>query len=199
MRRNEEHGPVMSKRTLELGMAARLLEPGPLALMTSRYRSAENVMTQSWMLPMSFDPAVIGVAIHPARLTHEYVGQSEFFGLSIPTTDLLFAVHRCGMESGRDGDKFARSGLTPVDALEIDAPLIEECVAHIECGVIERMSFGDHDLFIGEVLAVQAEDEAFRERWLVEIDAGQVLHHLRADHYAALSRPYRAHLPEEDE
>lgn len=156
-------------------------------------------MTEGWMMPVSFDPAVIGVAIHPERLSYEYVGRSEFFGLSIPTGDLLSAVHRCGIESGRDGDKFTRSGITPSDALEIDAPLIEECVAHIECGVIERLSFGDHDLFIGEVLAVQAEEEAFQERWLVEVDAGQILHHLRADHYAMLSRPYRARLPEDDE
>ena len=189
----------MSKEVIEPNMAARLLEPGPLALLTSRHRSDENVMTQSWMLPLSLDPAIIGVAIHPTRLTHEYVGRSEFFGLSIPTADLLSAVHRCGTESGRDGDKFARANLRPVDALEIDAPLIEECVAHIECGVIERMSFGDHDLFVGEVLAVQAEEESFKERWLVEVDAGQILHHLRADHYAVLSRPYRARLADDDE
>lgn len=189
----------MAKQILEAHMAVRLLEPGPLALLTSRHRSAENVMTQSWMMAVSLDPAVVAVAIHPDRLTHEYVGRSEFFGLSIPTADLLAAVHRCGVESGRDADKFTRSGLMPVDALEIDAPLIEECVAHIECGVIERMSFGDHDLFVGEVLAVQAEDEAFQERWLVEVDAGQILHHLRADHYAVLSRPYRARIPEDDE
>lgn len=189
----------MGKEILPLSMAARLLEPGPLALLTSRHRSAENVMTQSWMLPLSLDPAVIGVAIHPDRLTHEYVGRSEFFGLNIPTADLLSAVHRCGVESGRDGDKFSRASLMPIDALEIDAPLIEECVAHVECGVIDRMSYGDHDLFVAEVLAVQAEEEAFRERWLVEVDAGQILHHLRADHYAALSRPYRARISSDDE
>ncbi len=188
----------MSKAHLDPPMAARLLEPGPLALLTSRFRSAENLMTQGWLMTVSMDPAVVAVAIHPGRLTHEYVGRSEFFGLNIPTADLLAAVHCCGIESGRDGDKFARAGLTPVDAQEIDAPLVEECVAHIECGVIERMTFGDHDLFVGEVLAVQAEEEAFQERWLVEVDAGQVLHHLRADHYAALSRPYRARLPEDD-
>lgn len=190
---------MAERRVLETIMAARILEPGPVALLTSRYRSAENVMTAAWLMPASLDPAVIAVAIHPDRLTHEYAGRSEFFALNIPTADLLAAVHRCGIESGRDGDKFQRAGLTPIDALEIEAPLIEECVAHIECGVIERVSFGDHDLFIGEVLAVQAHDEAFNERWMVEVDAGQVLHHLRADYYAALSRPYRARLKEEEE
>jgi flavin reductase (DIM6/NTAB) family NADH-FMN oxidoreductase RutF len=189
----------LSKEILQPAMAARLLEPGPLALLTSRHRSAENVMTQGWMMSLSLDPAVIGVAINPERLTHEFVGRSEFFGLSIPTADLIAAVHRCGIESGRDGDKFVRAKLTPLDGLEVDAPLIEECVAHIECGVIDRVSYGDHDLFIAEVLVVQAEEEAFQERWLVEVDAGQILHHLRADHYAALSRPYRARITDEDD
>jgi flavin reductase (DIM6/NTAB) family NADH-FMN oxidoreductase RutF len=191
--------PVADRTILDRNMATRLLEPGPVALLTSRFRSADNVMTAAWLMPVSLDPAVIAVAIHPERLSHEYVGRSEFFGLSIPTADLLAAVHRCGVESGRDGDKFQRAELTPIDALAIDAPLIDECVAHIECGVIERLSFGDHDLFVGEVLAVQAEQEAFNERWLVELDAGQILHHLRADYYAALSKPYRARLPDEDE
>lgn len=190
---------MADRQILERSVAPRLLEPGPVSLLTSRFRSAENVMTAAWMMAVSMDPAVIAVAIHPERLSHEYVGRSEFFGLNIPTADLLAAVHRCGVESGRDGDKFQRAGLAPMDALEIDAPLIDECVAHIECGVIERMSFGDHDLFIGEVLAVQAAQEAFNERWMVEIDAGQILHHLRADYYAALSKPYRARLVDEDE
>ena len=86
----------------------------------------------------------------------------------------------------------SHAGLTPVDALELELPLIGECVAHIECGLAGRTSFGDHDLFIGEPLAVSALDEAFSDRWLVELDAGQILHHLRADYYAGLGRPYRA-------
>jgi flavin reductase (DIM6/NTAB) family NADH-FMN oxidoreductase RutF len=180
-------------------MAARLLEPGPVALLTSRYRSTENVMTAAWIMPVSLDPALVAVAIQPSRLSWELVGGSEFFALNIPTAELLAAVHRCGIESGRDGDKFQRSALTPADALEIEVPLIEECVGHIECGVIERFSLGDHDVFVGEVLAVQALDEAFNERWLVEVDAGRVLHHLRADYYAALGRPYQARIDEDEE
>ncbi len=174
--------------------ATRLLEPGPLGLITSRFRSAENVMTAAWMMPISLDPPLIAVAIHPSRLTHEYVSKSEFFAVNIPTAELLAAAHRCGLESGRQGDKFARSRLTAVDAVALDLPLVGECVAHVECGVVGRTAFGDHDLFVGEPLAVVALDEAFNERWLVETDAGRVLHHLRADYYAGLGRAYRATL-----
>jgi flavin reductase (DIM6/NTAB) family NADH-FMN oxidoreductase RutF len=155
-------------------------------------------MTAAWQTPVSLDPPLLAVAIHPGRLTHEYVSRSEFFAINIPTADLLAAVHRCGMASGRDGDKFAASGLTPVDASLLELPLIDQCVAHIECGVVDRASFGDHDLFIAQPLAVTALDEAFDGRWLVEVDAGRVLHHLRADYYASLTRSYQAKLDDEE-
>jgi flavin reductase (DIM6/NTAB) family NADH-FMN oxidoreductase RutF len=189
---------VATRIARELLDAVRLIEPGPVGLITCRFRSADNVMTAAWMMPASLDPPLIALAIHPGRLTHEYVSKSEYFAVNIPNADLLNAVHRCGMESGRAGDKFVAAGLTPVDAIELDAPLVGECVAHIECGVSGRASFGDHDLFIGTPLAVTALDEAFNQRWLVETDAGKLLHHLRADYYSTPSRPYQAHLAEEE-
>lgn len=189
---------MVEKVRHETSTAVRLLQPGPLALLTSQFRADSNVMTVAWTMPVSLDPPLVAVAIHPDRLSHEYVSRSEFFALNIPNMDLLAAIHRCGLESGRDGDKFQSSGLTPVDAQELDLPLIDECVAHIECGVVDRARFGDHDLFIGEPLAVMALDEAFDERWLVDTDAGRIVHHLRADYYAGVSRSYRANLGDED-
>lgn len=190
----------MASKVEREGMdALRLLQPGPLALVTSRFRSTDNIMTAAWLAPLSFDPPLVGVAIHSGRLTHELVTGSEFFALNIPTAELLVAVHRCGMMTGRNGDKFEAAGLTPADAQAIESPLVEECVAHIECGVVGRHTIGDHDLFIGQPLAVSAAAEAFDGRWLVETDAGQVLHHLRADYYATLSRPYQARLEPDEE
>lgn len=189
---------MAEKVILEPVAAVRLLQPGPVGLLTSQHRADTNVMTVAWMMALSLDPPRIAVALHPDRLSHEYVSRSEFFALNIPTMDLLAAVHRCGIESGRDGDKFVASRLTPIDANELDLPLVEECVAHIECGVVERASFGDHDLFIGEPLAVAALDEAFKERWLVDGDAGQLIHHLRADYYAGLSKSYQARVDDEE-
>lgn len=161
------------------------------------YRDQPNVMAASWMLPLSFDPVYVGVAIHPGRLTHEFVTKAEHFAINIPTADLIAAVHLAGTISGREGDKFAAAGLTLADPLEVEAPLVAECVAHIECGVVERQTLGDHDLFVGRVLTVQALDEAFDAVWKVDDEAGQLLHHLGADRYAGLSRGYRVDPPEE--
>lgn len=189
---------MAEKLILDPVAAVRLLQPAPLALVTSQFRADANVMTAAWLMPASLDPPLVAVAIHPDRLTHEYVSRSEHFALNIPNMDLLSAVHQCGIETGRSGDKFAVTGLTPTDAWELDLPLVAECVAHIECGVVERLSFGDHDLFIGTPLVVAALDEAFNERWLVDTDAGKIIHHLRADYYAGVSRSYQAQVLEEE-
>ncbi|MFW6075397.1 MAG: flavin reductase family protein [Chloroflexota bacterium] len=189
---------MAEKRQLDHRMMIRLLQPGPLALVTTLYRSVPNAMTAAWIMPLSMDPARVGVAIRPDRLTHEFVTRSEFFTLNVPNLDLLSAVHRCGVESGRDGDKFERAGLQPADGDVTDVPLIEQCVAHIECGLGGRFEFGDHDLFIGEVLGVQALDEAFDEVWKVDVDAGKIIHHLGGSSYAGLSRPYSASLSEDE-
>lgn len=189
---------MAEKVVLDAVAALRLLHPAPVGLLTSQFRADTNVMTVARLMPMSFAPPLVAVAIHPDCLTHEYVSRSEFFALNFPTMDLLSAVHHCGIETGRSGDKFLSAGITPVDALELDMPLIDECVAHIECGVVDRASFGDHDLFIGEPIVVSALDDAFNERWQVDTDAGKFIHHLRADYYAGVSRSYRARVGEEE-
>jgi flavin reductase (DIM6/NTAB) family NADH-FMN oxidoreductase RutF len=178
--------------------ALRLLSPGPVTLISTMYRDQPNLMTAAWLLPLSLDPVRIGVAIHPSRLTHEFISKSEWFAINIPNVDLITAVNTCGLRSGRESDKFAFTGLTPADAQEIEAPLVAECVAHIECGVAERLTLGDHDLFVGSVLAVSALDEAFDGFWDISGDAGRLLHHLGADRYAGLGRAYKAAPPEEE-
>jgi flavin reductase (DIM6/NTAB) family NADH-FMN oxidoreductase RutF len=179
--------------------ALRMLAPGPLALLTTLYKDQPNVMTAAWMQPISLSPMLISVAVQPSRLSHEFMTKTEVFTLNFPTLELLNAVHLAGMVSGRDQDKFEASGLTPEPGVATEAPLIAECVAHIECSVRDRVTIGDHDLFVATPLRVTADDEAFNERWLVETDAGRVLHHLGADRYAALGKQYQGALPSTDD
>ncbi len=190
---------MATKVILEARDALRLLVPGPVALLSTMYRDQPNVMAASWTLALSFDPTLVGVAVHPSRLSHEFVTKTEQFVLNVPTADLIGAVHLAGTTTGRSGDKFASCGLTPAEGLEIEAPLVAECVAHIECGLLDRQTLGDHDLFIGRVLRVQALDEAFGGVWNVAEDAGQTLHHLGGDRYAGLSRPYTVDPADDDQ
>ncbi|MCX7624510.1 MAG: flavin reductase family protein [Thermomicrobium sp.] len=186
------------KQPRELRLAARLLEPGPVVLVTTQHRARPNVMTAAWVMPLSLEPPRVALAIHPSRLTHELIGKSEYFALNLLTVEHLPAIHLCGTVSGRDLDKFARTQLHPVDALEVDAPVIEEAVAQIECGVVGRLGLGDHDLFVGDVLAVAADEELFGDRWL-HLEEAPLPHHIGAEWYGAVSRLYRARIPGEEE
>lgn len=159
------------KKDVPLWQAYRLLQPGTVALVTARYLDKANVMPASWVAPVSFDPPRIGVAVAPIHLTYDLIRRSEVFALNIPGRPLAEQVDHAGRISGRDvEDKLAELGLTEAEADQIDAPLIEECLAHIECGLVEAIDLGDHTWFVGEVLAAKADAEAFNETWLLGED-----------------------------
>lgn len=179
--------------------ALRLIVPGPAVLVSSMSKGQPNLMTAAWVTAQSLDPTLISVAIHPARLTHQLVSASEELVVNIPVLDSLSVVHQAGMITGRDGDKFAALGLEPLDAVVTDVPRVSGCPAYIECRVQNRVTAGDHDLFIAEVVWVGADDESFDGHWNIGADAGRLLHHLGADRYAGLSEPYRATQPEPGE
>jgi flavin reductase (DIM6/NTAB) family NADH-FMN oxidoreductase RutF len=189
---------LATKKSVEPRASIRMIAPGPVTLISTSYHDQPNVMTAGWLQPLSLDPTMIGAAVQPSRLTHEFMTKSETFVINIPNVDLISAVHLCGMVSGREKDKWAAAKLEPAEASVVEAPLVAECVGHIECEVVDRVSFGDHDLFIGRVVAASADDEAFKVIWDVTTEAGQLLNHLGGDCYAGLSKPYQAKLPTEE-
>jgi flavin reductase (DIM6/NTAB) family NADH-FMN oxidoreductase RutF len=79
-------------------------------------------------------------------------------------------------------------------AQRVDAPLLEGCLAWVECAVEEVLRLGDHHLFVGKVLAAQAEREAFEEAWLLADDDFKPLHYLGGDLYAILGERQQAKL-----
>ena len=178
--------------------ALRMIAPGPVTLVSSMSKGQPNVMTASWVSAQSLDPTLISIAIHPGRLTHELVTNSEELIINFPVYEMMTAVHRAGTETGRSGDKFAALGLEPVDAQTLDTPRIDGCAGYIECQIEDRVSAGDHDLFIARIAYVAADDESFDGFWRIGDEAGQLLQHLGADRYATLTRPYQIKVDETD-
>ncbi len=187
------------RRSLEESAALRLLNGGPTALITTRWRDKTNVMPAIWMTQLSARPTLIGVAINPARFTHDMVRYAEQFALNFPARDLLNHTHYFGSVSGEDVGKIELSKLATFKASKIDAPLLENCVAWIECGVEDTMRIGDHTLFIGRVLVVQADEEAFEDAWLVDDAEYRPLHYLGLDRYSILREVLTAELRTTDE
>ena len=134
---------------------ARPIFPTPAGLVTSvDAQGRPNIITLGEIFNLSIhDPVIVGIAIAPARYSHQLISVQREFVVNLPPADLLPKVLRCGSVSGREVDKFATIGLTPLPATYVAPPLIAECPVNLECRVRAIETIGDHDLFQGEVLA----------------------------------------------
>jgi flavin reductase (DIM6/NTAB) family NADH-FMN oxidoreductase RutF len=140
--------------------------PSPAALITSVDRNGiPNIITLGEVFNISISkPVIVGIAIRPATYSHALISESQEYVINLPTTRLLAQVDGCGSISGRDQiNKFEAFGLTPLPADEVAPPLIAECPVNIECKVISRQTVGDHDLFLGEVVAVHVDEDKLDE------------------------------------
>jgi len=187
------------RRVLTEFDARRLLAGAPVVLVTTRWHGVANVMPVAWNMPLSHDPPLVGIAIHPSRHTYDMLRLSQEFALNVPSRRLVNHVQYLGTVSGRDVQKIDVAKLPTFKAQRVDAPLLEGCLAHVECSVEEVLHLGDHYLFVGKVLAAQAEREAFEEAWLLEDDDYKPLHYLGGELYAVLSERRQAQLRTSEE
>lgn len=160
--------------------------PTPAGLVTSVDRQGRpNIITLGEIYNLSIrEPVMVGIGIAPQRYSHQLISETREFVVNLPTVELLEKVDRCGSVSGRDADKFALTGLTPLPARVVRPPLIEECPVNIECQLVEVVRTSDHDLFIGNVVAVHVDAECLDEREAVRYDKLRPLAYLTGQYWS---------------
>jgi flavin reductase (DIM6/NTAB) family NADH-FMN oxidoreductase RutF len=184
------------RKTLDEMEARRLLAGGPVVLVTTSWHAKTNVMPVAYVVPLSFTPALVGIAVHPSRHTHDMIRFSEEFAINVPGRSLIHHVQYLGSVSGQELDKFELTKLPTFKARKVEAPLIEGCVGYIECGLEDALRIGDHTLFVGRVVAASVDDEAFDETWLLADDDHKPLHYLGLNRYAILGEKTEARVPQ---
>ncbi|GAB6043722.1 flavin reductase family protein [Endothiovibrio diazotrophicus] len=123
-------------KAMPLGKAFTLIEPGPVVLVTTHDGGNSNIMTISWTMVMDFSP-VFAMTTGPWNYSYDALQKTRECVIAIPTVDLIDQVVGVGTCSGADTDKFARFGFTPLKGKHVKAPLIKECLANIECKVVD--------------------------------------------------------------
>lgn len=137
-----------------------LLYPRPVVLVSCvDSKGRRNIITLAWSMPVSFNPPMVAVSIGFQRESYRMIKESGEFVVNVPPSKLVKAVLFCGTTSGRDVDKFSEAGLTAAPARRVRAPIIAECIAHLECKVEKAIEAGDHMIFIGRVLEAYAEED----------------------------------------
>lgn len=122
-----------------------------------------NLFTASWAGTICSDPAMCYVSIRPERHSYEIIRRNMEFVINLTTEELARATDWCGVRSGRDYNKFEEMQLTPGPSEKVSAPIVMEAPLSIECRVKEIVPLGTHDMFIAEVLNVQADSRYLNE------------------------------------
>lgn len=129
-----------------------------------------NAATVAWGGICCSNPPCISISLRKATYTYENIMDKKAFTVNIPTEKYVKEVDFFGVYSGRDIDKFAKTGLTPVRATTVDAPYIEEFPFILECKLIQFNDLGLHTQFIGEIMDLKADESVILNDRLIDIE-----------------------------
>lgn len=144
------------KYNFPVNQIRRFIEPGPIVLVSSAWKDETNIMTMGWHMVMEFSPSLIGCYIWTENHSFEMIRKSKECVINIPTHDMANVVVSIGNTTGIEVNKFEKFKLTALPATKIQAPLIKECYANLECKLIDSSLIKKYSLFVFEVVKAHA-------------------------------------------
>lgn len=156
----------MNKKTLGPGIT---FFPQPATWIVTVDREGRiDLMTASWVSLVSKTPPTIGVSLHHGRQSYANIRETGVFTVNAIPAAQVVAGDYCGLVSGRDADKLAVTDLTPLAALHVAAPLLDESPLVLECRVSSEVELGDYRLILGEVLEIHLAEEACKAGGIID-------------------------------
>ncbi len=131
-----------------------------------------NIIAVSFCMPVSKVPPLIACAVGRKTYSCKLIENTREFIVNVPSKQLKQKIYYCGYHSGYRVDKFKETGLTPQSARKVKAPIIDECVAHMECKLKQEIETGDKILFIGEVVEAYADETLIKGERKIEYAMG---------------------------
>jgi flavin reductase (DIM6/NTAB) family NADH-FMN oxidoreductase RutF len=147
--------------------AKTLAQPTPTWLVGSYDSNGKaNIMTIAWGGICCSSPPCVAVSLRKATHTYDAIVARGAFTVNIPSESHLREADYAGIVSGREVDKFAVTGLTPVRSELVDAPYIAEFPVILECRLLRTIEIGLHTQFIGEIMDVKADESVLNDKGL---------------------------------
>ena len=143
--------------------------PIPAVMVSCGTMEESNIITVAWTGILNTNPAMCYISVRPERYSHNIIKENGEFAINLTTRQLAYATDWCGVKSGRDVDKFKEMKLTKERANIIKAPLIKECPVSVECKVKEIVPLGSHDMFVAEIVAIDADEKYIDEKGAFDI------------------------------
>ena len=161
-----------------------LVAPVPPVMVTCGTMERPNIITVAWTGNVCSGPARAYISVRPERYSYGLIKESGQFAINLTTAALARAADFCGVRSGRDVDKFAHLGLTPLPAKELSCPILGESPVSLECRVFDVVPLGSHDLFLADVVAVDVEKELLDAGGKLRLDRCGLAAYAHGEYYA---------------
>ena len=143
--------------------------PLPVVMVSCGDMDNSNIITVAWTGILNTTPAMCYISVRPERYSYNLIKESKEFVINLTTKDLVYKVDWCGVKTGAKVDKFKEMNLTKEKAKNVKCPLIKESPVAIECRVKEIKKLGSHDMFVAEVLSIDADDKYIDDKGAFDI------------------------------
>lgn len=165
--------------------AGNMLNPVPAVMVSvADQNHRPNIITVAWAGTVCTNPPMVSISVRPSRYSYEIIEKTGEFVINLTNEKLAKACDYCGVVSGRDVDKFKKTGLTPVPVEHVKAPAIAESPVNIACRVVESHPLGSHTMFVAEVLGVTVDDAYLDETGKFDINGTGLIMYSHGEYFA---------------
>lgn len=171
----------MAKVTWKSGT---FLYPIPAVMVSCGTMEQSNIITVAWTGILNTKPATVYISVRPTRYSHHMIKEQGEFVINLTTKDLVKATDWCGVKTGAKVDKFKSMNLHKEKANFVKCPMIEESPVSVECKVREIKKLGSHDMFIADVLVINADKKYIDEKGAFDISKCDLIAYSNGHYYS---------------
>ncbi|MBQ3921249.1 MAG: flavin reductase family protein [Firmicutes bacterium] len=165
-----------------------LMAPIPAVMVSCGDEKESNIITIAWTGIINSEPPLTYVSVRPTRKSHELIEKTGEFVINLVSEDLVHETDYCGCVSGHKVDKFKEAKLTRGKGQIVSCPIIEESRVNLECKVVEVRKYGTHDMFVGEIVAVDADKDLFDDKGALRLDKAGLVAYSHGHYYGLKPR-----------
>lgn len=162
--------------------------PKLATVVTVQSAEKRNALAIAWGCPISREPPIYGVSISPKRYSHGLILEAGEFAVNFLPLEARKLIAAVGRTSGRELDKFERFKIEVEQPLRLSTPILKQAYAAYECKLLEHRAWGDHDWFVGRILAVHQEEGAFSAEGLIDLEQVNPALYLGGDFYLEVEK-----------
>ena len=160
------------------------LYPIPAVMVSCGTMEKSNIITVAWTGILNTNPAMVYISVRPSRYSYDIIKKQGEFVINLTTKELVKATDWCGVNSGKNHDKFKEMNLHKEKANFVECPMIKESPVSIECKVKEIKELGSHTMFMADVLAINSDEKYIDKNGAFDISKCDLISYNNGGYYS---------------